>query len=466
MVLVIKLLCIVACLLHGLTLYQFVNQSRSPTNNTFYTVGFVCLVSYLALGDVNHFFRGDVIAFVFLILVNFLSVVIYQYTSRHLKNDKIKSDVFCDMAKIFISLNCIIATSQLIFIGVGIVFLFINIHQIFSYYKHKKGKSESLVQHYFRYIVLTAICLMLSISILYANHITAIDQITFSIPNPSLGSLSFGSYLLLFSFLLLSIPLLSYDWITKLTDAPTSMSMLLHAGVINLGCYLVLSLFYFNQPSVQALWLVFCVAALSLVISKIHIIKEIAFKNQLAHSTIAQMGFCLIEISLGFYSLAVLHLIGHAFYKAYLFSTNGNGYAFNASNHVLKWGLKTSLFFLFWLMSFAFLYHLIYGGAWSVTLISLPNLVAAMVVTYLSLSSQFYSLSKINKYGLIAFVIISYQFAEWLNHMHFFREDASSMVIMQILTGLLLIVVNTFSKPRLIKMTSVHPNSQRRIHSC
>ncbi|MEO0336662.1 MAG: proton-conducting transporter membrane subunit, partial [Pseudomonadota bacterium] len=47
------------------------------------------------------------------------------------------------------------------------------------------------------------------------------------------------------------------------------------------------------------------------------------FKTHLAYSTISQMGFMMVQIGLTFYSLAILHMVGHAFYKAYQFLNSG-----------------------------------------------------------------------------------------------------------------------------------------------
>jgi len=46
-------------------------------------------------------------------------------------------------------------------------------------------------------------------------------------------------------------------------------------------------------------------------------------KQKLACSTIAQMAFMIMQCGLGFFNAAVVHLILHGFYKAYLFLSSG-----------------------------------------------------------------------------------------------------------------------------------------------
>jgi NADH:ubiquinone oxidoreductase subunit 5 (subunit L)/multisubunit Na+/H+ antiporter MnhA subunit len=47
-------------------------------------------------------------------------------------------------------------------------------------------------------------------------------------------------------------------------------------------------------------------------------------KGALAHSTMAQMGFMLVQVALGAVAAAVVHLVGHAMYKAALFLGSGS----------------------------------------------------------------------------------------------------------------------------------------------
>lgn len=46
-------------------------------------------------------------------------------------------------------------------------------------------------------------------------------------------------------------------------------------------------------------------------------------KHKLACSTIAQMGFMMMQCGLGLFNAAIVHLILHGFYKAYLFLSSG-----------------------------------------------------------------------------------------------------------------------------------------------
>lgn len=74
-------------------------------------------------------------------------------------------------------------------------------------------------------------------------------------------------------------------------------------------------------PSAQ--WLLVIVGSLTAVLAGMVMLTRISIKVRLAWSTCAQMGFMLMEIGLGLYELALLHLVAHSLYKAYAFLSSG-----------------------------------------------------------------------------------------------------------------------------------------------
>ncbi|MBV8467992.1 MAG: NADH-quinone oxidoreductase subunit L, partial [Burkholderiales bacterium] len=55
------------------------------------------------------------------------------------------------------------------------------------------------------------------------------------------------------------------------------------------------------------------------VLAGLVMLTRVSIKVSLAWSTVAQMGFMILECGLGLYSLAALHLFGHSLYKAHRF---------------------------------------------------------------------------------------------------------------------------------------------------
>lgn len=110
-----------------------------------------------------------------------------------------------------------------------------------------------------------------------------------------------------------------HGWLIQVMEAPTPVSAMLHAGVVNLGGYLLIQFAPLLEATPAARWLLVIFGLVTAVLAGLVMITRITIKVRLAWSTVAQMGFLLLECGLGLYTLAALHLIGHSLYKAHAF---------------------------------------------------------------------------------------------------------------------------------------------------
>lgn len=124
-----------------------------------------------------------------------------------------------------------------------------------------------------------------------------------------------------------------HGWLMQVVEAPTPVSALLHAGVINLGGFLLILLAPLLSASTPARWLLLMVAGLTLVLAALVMTTRISIKVRLAWSTSAQMGMMLVECALGLYDLALLHLLGHSCYKAGSFLLSGRAVEQSVRQH-------------------------------------------------------------------------------------------------------------------------------------
>ncbi|MEN3032046.1 NADH-quinone oxidoreductase subunit L [Chromobacterium amazonense] len=115
-----------------------------------------------------------------------------------------------------------------------------------------------------------------------------------------------------------------HGWLTQVMEAPTPISALLHAGVVNLGGIVLIKAAPLLQTAPAANALLMLWGGLSAAVCCLVMLTRISVKLRLAWSTCAQMGFMLLEIGMGLYSLALLHLLAHSLYKAHAFLSAGN----------------------------------------------------------------------------------------------------------------------------------------------
>ena len=110
-----------------------------------------------------------------------------------------------------------------------------------------------------------------------------------------------------------------HGWLIQVMEAPTPVSALLHAGVVNIGGFVLIRLADLIALAPAAQVALVTVGSLTAVLAGLVMLTRISIKVRLAWSTCAQMGFMLMEIGLGLYELALLHLVAHSLYKAHAF---------------------------------------------------------------------------------------------------------------------------------------------------
>jgi len=113
------------------------------------------------------------------------------------------------------------------------------------------------------------------------------------------------------------------QWLPATLAAPTPVSALLHAGVVNAGGVLLVKLAPVFGASVIATHLAFLAGAATVIYGTTLMLVKPDVKGALAHSTMGQMGFMIMTCGLGAFAAAIFHLIAHGMYKAALFLGSG-----------------------------------------------------------------------------------------------------------------------------------------------
>jgi NADH:ubiquinone oxidoreductase subunit 5 (subunit L)/multisubunit Na+/H+ antiporter MnhA subunit len=114
------------------------------------------------------------------------------------------------------------------------------------------------------------------------------------------------------------------SWLPGTVAAPTPVSALLHAGIVNAGGILLVMLAPILVLAPGAILVAFAAGAVTALYGTILMLARADVKGQLAHSTMGQMGFMVVQASLGALSAAIFHLVAHGMYKATLFLGSGS----------------------------------------------------------------------------------------------------------------------------------------------
>lgn len=121
-----------------------------------------------------------------------------------------------------------------------------------------------------------------------------------------------------------------HRWLPGTLAAPTPVSALLHAGVVNGAGVLLLAMAPVFSAAAAATALAFGVGAATAVLGMAVMLVRVDVKGGLAWSTSAQMGFMVVQLAIGAYGAALFHLLGHGMYKAAAFLGAGDAISMHA----------------------------------------------------------------------------------------------------------------------------------------
>lgn len=115
-----------------------------------------------------------------------------------------------------------------------------------------------------------------------------------------------------------------HRWLLSSLNAPTPVSALMHAGLVNGGGFILVRFapLYASQPAL--LHGLFAVGLISAVLGTAWKLVQPDVKRMLACSTMGQMGFMLMQFGMGLFAPVVSHLCWHGLFKAYLFLSAGS----------------------------------------------------------------------------------------------------------------------------------------------
>lgn len=114
-------------------------------------------------------------------------------------------------------------------------------------------------------------------------------------------------------------------WLPFTLAAPTPVSALMHAGVVNAGAILLLRFAPAIAPHQAIMIGVFTAGAATLVYASAMRLVRPDVKGRLVFSTMAQMGFMIMACGLGAFAAAIFHLVAHSLFKSTLFLGAGMG---------------------------------------------------------------------------------------------------------------------------------------------
>jgi NAD(P)H-quinone oxidoreductase subunit 5 len=269
--------------------------------------------------------RIDVVTCAMLLLVTFLALVIVSYSQSYLHGEADQPRYARALLTTLAAVSVLVLSRQLMILALAWLAMSLALHQLLIFYRDRQ--QAQLVAHKKFLLSRCADACMLGALLLIARAVGSLDLDrvdAWAKTHPTLPvSLQLAAVLLVLAVSLKSAQLPFHGWLIQVMEAPTPVSALLHAGVVNMGGLVLIRLAPLMEHALFARSLLVVLGTTTAVVGALVTTTRVSIKVALAWSTCAQMGFLLVECGFAAWHLALLHLVAHSLYKAHAFLSSG-----------------------------------------------------------------------------------------------------------------------------------------------
>lgn len=260
-----------------------------------------------------------------LLLVALVGWVVASYSLRYLDGERRQGRYFRWVSFTIGAVSLLIISGNLALLAIGWVATSLGLHRLLLHYPERPGARRAAG---LKFLVsrLGDVLLLAALGLIYRQWGTwELGELLVLAPQtaPSATTSAIG-WLLMLAAVTKSVQFPFHVWLPETMETPTPVSALMHAGIVNAGGFLIIRLGPLVAAAPAALATLATIGTVTICFAGLVMLTQTNVKRTLAYSTIAQMGFMMLQCGLGAFSAALLHILAHSLYKAYAFLNSGN----------------------------------------------------------------------------------------------------------------------------------------------
>ncbi|ASN09646.1 proton-conducting transporter membrane subunit [Xanthomonas citri pv. malvacearum] len=264
-------------------------------------------------GDIGLAARLDAVSVTMLLLVTFVGWIVVRYARTYLDGEARQGYFTGWLCMALAAVLLLVQAGNLIQVVIAWIATSIAMHRLLLFYPERVFSTTGG-------IALTCGALLIwksmgTTDIATINAMAARGQHSWS--------LVAAAALLALAAVLKSAQFPTHGWLTEMMEAPTPVSALLHAGVVNGGGFLLIRFADLMLAAPGVLAVLAMLGGFTALFGALVMLTQPAVKTSLAWSTVAQMGFMMLQCGLALFPLALLHIVAHSLYKAHAFLASG-----------------------------------------------------------------------------------------------------------------------------------------------
>ena len=268
-------------------------------------------------------------------VVTSVSLLVHYYSIAYMKHDQSFNRFFIYTNFFTFSMLLIVFSNNFLQLFIGWELVGLSSYLLIGFWIKKESAISAnykafLVNRVGDIGLLLGLCLiLLSYSTTDYNQIfeikNSIDMDRINIFGYSFNALSAICLLLFIGAMAKSAQVPLQFWLPDSMEGPTPISALIHAAtMVTAGIYMVARLSPLYELTDGVLIFILYIGSITAFFLGLVALVQNDIKRIIAYSTISQLGYMTAALGASLYSLAMFHLITHAFFKALLFLCAGS----------------------------------------------------------------------------------------------------------------------------------------------
>lgn len=272
--------------------------------------------------------RADFVSLTLAFLVSFIGWVVMRYSRTYLDGEEREGLFHGLMLATLAAVLVFVHSASLLMLAAAAIAVGLGLKRLLLFYPERPEAQRAATKFALVWHGGDAALVVATVVLIAAFGTGDIDALIAAASSSGLGlagTVAVALFVLAACLKTAAFPL--HGWLTEVMEAPTPVSALLHAGIINSGGVLLVATAGLVQLSPGAMAALVMIGGFTALFGASVMLTQSAVKTSLAWSTVSQMGFMLLQCGLGLWALALLHIVAHSLYKAHAFLSSGGAVA-------------------------------------------------------------------------------------------------------------------------------------------
>lgn len=268
--------------------------------------------------------RLDAVSVVMLLLVTFIGWIVIRYAGTYLDGEARQGPFTGWLCLTLAAVLFLVMPNNLFQLVLAWIATSLFLHRLLLFYPNRPAAQRAARKKYITARLGDAAVIGAAALLVLAFGTADIGSILKAAAAGETGGYAVAAAsLLALAAILKSAQFPTHGWLTEVMETPTPVSALLHAGVINAGGFLLIRFADVLLLAPGVLAALVMIGGFTALYGSLVMLTQPAVKTSLAWSTVAQMGFMIMQCGLALFPLALLHIVAHSLYKAHSFLASG-----------------------------------------------------------------------------------------------------------------------------------------------